>query len=101
VCAGDDGIAMHGEYYAVASSNPSKHTVVVASNAGFPFDKGDGITFYSPDMEEWGTGIIQDSYSVSQPAESDGKKNTALPNFNYDDVDFMEVSMILDRKING
>ncbi len=83
---------MHGEYYAVAAADSSKRSVVVASTAGFPFDRNDSLTFYSPDLECWGTGIIQKLYSVDQPSESKGKSNSVVPNMNYDDADFMQVT---------
>ena len=76
----------------MAAADPSKRSVVVASTAGFPFDRNDTLTFYSPDLECWGTGIIQNLYSVDQPAESKGLSNSVVPNMNYDDADFMQVS---------
>ena len=92
VRAGDDGVAMHGEYYAVAAADPSNRSVVVASTAGFPFDRNDSLTFYSSELECWGSGVIQKLYSVDQPPESEGQINTALNKMKYDDADFMQVS---------
>ena len=82
---------MHGEYYAVAAAHASNRSVVVASTAGFPFDRNDSLTFYSADLECWGTGVIQSLFSVNQPPESDGLSNTVVPNMSYDDADFIQV----------
>lgn len=95
--AGDDGIAMHGQYYAVADSDPRKQTVVIASSSGFPFDRNDSLTLYAPDTQCWGTGVIDALYSVNQPSATNGKQNNALSAknrgypYNYDDCDFMQV----------
>lgn len=83
---------MHGQYYGVAAAHPSNRSVVVASNAGFPFDRNDTLTFYSAELECWGSGVIQNLYSVDQPPESDGLNNTAIPGLIYDDAEFMQVS---------
>ena len=87
---------MHGEYYAVADSDPRRQTVVIASTSSFPFDRNDNLTFYAPDTQCWGTGVIDDLYSVNQPSVTSGKQNKALSansnnQYNYDDCDFMQV----------
>lgn len=85
---------MHGEYYLVASTNPSKQTVVIASGAGFPFGVNDTLTFYAPDTQSRGSGIIENLYSVSQPSSTQGKIShsiSATDNFAFDDLDYMEV----------
>lgn len=75
----------------MAAADPKKRSVVIASTAGFPFDRNDSLTFYSPALECWGTGVIQNLYSVEQPTESKGLSNSVVPNMNYDDADFMQV----------
>ena len=86
---------MHGGYYVVAAANPSNRSVVVASTSGFPFDQNVSLTFYSADMECWGTSLIQSLYSVTQPPETEGRTKTGSPGMKYDDADFMQVSAAL------
>ncbi len=91
--AGDDGIAMHGGYYAVAATDPAKHTITVASTSGFPFINGDTLIIYGADTEVKASALIEGSHSVDQPDSTTGKISKSLPSdrLAYDDCDFLEV----------
>ena len=83
----------------MADSDPRRQTVVIASSSSFPFDRNDSLTFYAPDTQCWGTGVIDDLYSVNQPSATSGKQNKALSansnnQYNYDDCDFMQVRVL-------
>ena len=91
--AGDDGIAMHGGYYAVAATDPDKHTITVASTSGFPFINGDTLIIYGANTEVKASAVIEGSHSVDQPDSTSGKISKSLPSdrLAYDDCDFLEV----------
>lgn len=94
LCAGDDGIAMHGQYYAVADVDPQRQAMTVASNGEFAFDKGDTLIFYGSDTRCKGRAVIVSLHSVDQPDATDGKISENLSDlkpYAYDDCDFMEV----------
>ena len=92
--AGDDGIAMHGQYYAVADVDLRRQAVTIASNGEFAFDKGDTLTLYGSDTRCKGSAVIVSLHSVGQPDATDGKISENLSDLKpyfYDDCDFMEV----------
>ena len=92
--AGDDGIAMHGQYYAVVQTNVSQHSMVIASGGGLGFNNNDTLVFYGRDTAGKGSSTVTSLHSVMQPDSTQGKINPALSDlkpFAYDDCDFMEV----------
>ena len=97
LAAGDDGIAMHGEYLLVATMDPSKQAIVVAGHS-FPFGKNDTLVFYGHDTQYKGTADIADLYPVAQPGSTAGRRTTSMGNpqgfQSYDDLDFLEVGAL-------
>ena len=94
-CIGDDGIAMHGQYYAVVSTDASQHTMIVASAGEFGFLVDDVLTFYGADTVCKGSSTIASLHSVMQPDATDGKSNPILSDlkpFSYDDCDYIQAS---------
>ena len=92
---GDDGIAMHGQYYAVVEIHSNQQSIIIASNGGIGFSKNDTLTFYGNDTACKGSSAITSLHSVTQPDETQGKINPTLSDlkpFAYDDCDFLEVS---------
>ena len=93
---GDDGIAMHGQYYAVVQTNSSQYSMVIASGGGLGFNKNDTLIFYGSDTGSKGTSTIVSLHSVMQPDSTQGKISPVLSDlkpFTYDDCDFLEVSL--------
>ena len=94
VLAGDDAIAMNGNYYTVAEVHAGEKYVIVAAPGDFLFKTGDLLTFYAPDTRMLGTVTVARLFSVDQPDSTRGKKtqlNVSGARGGYDDFNFLHV----------
>ena len=78
----------------MASIDPVRHTITIASTSGLPFVNEDVLIFYGGNTEYRTTAVIGSSHSVDQPDSTVGKISKNLlfnDKFTYDDCDFLEV----------
>lgn len=95
---GDDAIAVHGNYYAVAkvNSNTTTKSLIIASwNCNDPsclgIFVGDTLLLYSPTFKSLGGAAIKTIVTTSNPQTISGASTNA-PSFSYDSAYYFQVS---------